>query len=280
MRFKKRRLIRIQQKHIRIIAPVLAVIVIIAVISLISSASKERAQKLEAIDNIAGRGVINIGLRGDIGDLCTYDQETGTFEGLEKDIADEIINRIFEDGILVNYVMVSSETKDAYLTNSDIDIALGASVKGSSSSIYYTSSYYSDAAAFLVNEEQTDRVDDLNGGVIVVVQGSLVESESADNEDINKLEEYLDLHGMTATVDVYASYQEAVEALRLGFVDAVCANELFLILYGKAGMLILSDRFLPYHFVVGVDQSLGMFCDAVDETLREMKKDGTVSASD
>ena len=117
-----------------------------------------------SVDDIAALGVINVGLRGDIGSLCTYNEETGEYEGLEKDVADEIISRIFGDDILVHYVDVNSETKNALLLSGDVDIALGASVNNSLSSICYTSSYYSDGSAFLVIEGEMTSEDGLNGG--------------------------------------------------------------------------------------------------------------------
>ncbi|MDD5017188.1 MAG: transporter substrate-binding domain-containing protein [Eubacteriales bacterium] len=278
MRLKKRRLIRINKKQLKIIVSALAVIVVFLVILFVTSAGRERAQKQAAVDSVAARGVINIGLRGDIDALCTYNEETGTFEGLEKDIADEIASRFFGQDILVNYVLVTSETKDALLINGDLDIAFGASIEGSASGINYSSAYYSDGAAFLVMEGAMTSEDGLDGGIVAVVQGSFAESESEDEDYDTKLEAYLGAHDIDAAVEVYASYQEAVEALRLGFVDGVCANEIFLKIYGKAGMLLLSERFMPHPYCVEVSKLLGVFCDAVDDTLRDMQKDGTLDA--
>ena len=51
------------------------------------------------------------------------------------------------------------------------------------------------------------------------------------------------------TVRKYASYPEAVGALRDGAVSAICASELNLKRFGMKGMLLLPDRFLPGRYL-------------------------------
>lgn len=275
MRFRRKRLLIIKKQHLKIIVPVLLAIIVIIIVFSIASANREKTEKQHSVETIASAGIINVGLRGDIGKLCTYDEETEKYEGLEKDITDELIQRLFGDNILVNYVEVNSETKDALLKIGDLDISLGASVSGSSSEISCTDSYYADACAFLVMEGTTTKEQGLNGGTIGVIQGSLAAREN--DEDETKVETYLKSHDINALVKVYASYPEAMEALQSGFVDGVCANEIFLKLYGKNGMLILPERFLPNNYCVKVSKSLGAFTYVIDDAIKQMKNDGTLS---
>lgn len=278
MKYRRKASILIKRKHLRIIVPVLvAVIILIVVISVIST-SNQRSEKQKAVEHMTKIGVINIGLRGDLGSLCRQNAETGEFEGLEKDIADEIIARLFGDDILVNYIPVNSETKDALIRFGDIDIALGASLKKKISGICFTKSYYTAGSAFLVMDGSMKSQDGLNGRPVAVVQNSYAAGESEDDEEITRMESYLAVHDIDADVKMYASYPEAVEALRGGHVGGVCANEIFLNLHGKKGMLILPERFMPNRLVIEVGEPLGKFCDVVTDTIAEMQQDGTMEA--
>lgn len=262
----------------KIAIPILILVIAIVVIALVASANKQIAEKQNAVNRITSKGVIKIGLRGDIGALCTYDPEREVYEGLEKDILDEILSRLFKQEILVEYVDVNSETKDAMLKVGDIDISLGASIWKDTSNIIYTNSYYSDGSAFLVRQGLMTSQAGLKGQTVAVVQGSFAAAENEDDEELINLQAYLESQKIDADVKVYASYPEAIEALDTGFVSGVCANEIFLKFFGKKGMLILPERFLPNNFRVAVSESLGIFRDVIDDILLEMKKDGTTEA--
>jgi putative glutamine transport system substrate-binding protein len=279
LRAGRNRLFNINKKYLRIAIAALVAVVAIVVILTVLSSSRKVAEKESAVDSVFKTGMFNIGLRGDIGTLCTYDEQTGVYSGLEKDIADELVKRLFPDGgIIVNFVNVNSETKDGMLQQGKLDISLGGSVKGSASGIKYTDSYYSDGTAFLVMEGGMTSEDGISGGKIAVVQGSYPAAKQKDNNKLTNLDGYLESHGIQAFVKAYASYPEAVEALRVGFVKAVCANEINLKLFGKSGMVILPERFMPVNYCVEVRSALGAFYDAVSDCVNGMKADGTMDA--
>lgn len=277
LRSGRNRLFLINIKYLKIVGAALAAIAAVIVAVLLISRGSERAKVKAAVDAVASKGVINIGLRGDIGPLGEYDEKTKTYSGLEKDIADELVKRLYPDGLLVNYVEVNSKTKDALLQAGELDISLGASVKGSASGIKYTQSFFSDGNAFLVRQGEMTSEDGLSGGVIAVVQGTLPATKEKSSDDLTRLEEYLKSHEINATVRKYASYPEAVEALREEHVAGVCANETFLKLFGRSGMLILPERFMPVGFCAQTSSSLGEFYDAIEQALVGMKSDGTIA---
>ncbi len=278
MKYKKRRLLLLKRKHIKIIIIILAVALVVAAVLIVTSANSQRYEKQHAVDAVAQAGVINIGLRGDLRTLSTFNEETKEYEGLEKDVADEIVRRLFPDGIVTNYVNVNSETKDAQLRLGAIDIALGASLNLGKSGINYSESFYADGSALLVMEGQQTSSVQLDGQTIGVVQESVVDQASEKDKDVSVLQEYLKDQGITVAVKRYASYPEAVEGLRNGVVSAVCAGENNLKIFGMTGMLLLPDRFLPSRYCVEIRQSLGVFSEAVDDAITEMKRDGTMAA--
>ena len=79
-------------------------------------------------------------------------------------------------------------------------------------------------------------------------------------------------------VKEYASYPEAVDALSNGHIEALCAGGEYLKLFGKKGMLILPERFMPHEYCIETRKSLAIFCSAVSDVILEMKQDGTMEA--
>ena len=127
----------------------------------------------------------------------------------------------------------------------------------------------------MVPEGQMSTMEGLNGGVIAIVQNTY-QAMPGEEKDTTRMDDYLELLKIGATVRVYASYPEAVAALRAGLVNGVCASEVMLKLFGQKGMVILSERFMPNEYSVGVSESLGAFIEAVDDGIRSMQLDGTL----
>lgn len=275
MKHRRKRWLLIKPRHIKIIIITVSAILVLWAVSSILTATGRESKKQQAVDAFYQRGMINIGMRADLGALCTLNEKTGEFEGFEKDVADILISRLFEQDIIVNFVEVNSRTKDAMLRRGDIDIALAASIEKTISGIDYTSPYYADASAFLVSEGQMSTMEGLNGGVIAIVQNTY-QALSGEEEKTTKMDDYLALLKIGAEVREFASYPEAVSALRAGLVNGVCASEVMLKLFGQKGMVILSERFMPNEYCVGVSETNGVFIEAVDDGLRSMQLDGTL----
>lgn len=278
MKYKKRRLLVLKRKHINIIIIVSAAVIAAIVLLLVTQASARRSEKQHAVNAVADRGMIRIGLRGDLGALCTFSEDTGTFEGLEKDVADGIVARLFPDGIIVNYVRVNSETKDAELRRGVLDISLGASVDMGRSGISYTEPFFADASAILVQGGEVTDIAQLSGKTMAVIQNSVLGGSSEKDKDVSILQEYLGKLGVDVTVRKYASYPEAVDALKMGAVSGIGASELNLKRFGLKGMLLLPERFLPSRYCVQVRSGLGAFSQAVNDCIAEMRRDGTLAA--
>lgn len=278
MKYRKRRLLYLKKKHIVIISVLLFALIATLVIVKVSENARERAAEQQAVQSQLHEGLLRVGLRGDIGTLCTFNQDTGEYEGLEKDVADELISRVFGDDILVQYVDVNSRTKDALLKIGDVDISLGASIDTAQSGICYTSSYFADACAFLVMEGGITSQEGLSGKKIAVVPGSLPALKSEKDENKTRLDDYLATQGIEATIKQFASYPEAIEALNSGVVDGVCASETNLKLFGKTGMLLLSERFMPNRYCVQFAKADTALCAVFSKAIAEMRDDGTLDA--
>ena len=269
--------ILIKKKHLKIFIPIIVAIIIIVVIVLTTSGARERSEKQQAVDSVKDSGMITIGLDGSLGTLCTYNNQTGDYEGLEKDVVDVVLERLFgDDEIIITFVDVNSQTKDALITTGELDMALGASVYQESSSIEYSKSFFADAGGFLVLEGGISSQAQLEDKTVGYVQGTYSSRENSENE--TKLELYLKSQGISASVKKYASYPEAVDALSNGHIAALCAGGEYLKLFGKKGMLILPERFMPHEYCIETRKSLATFCSVVSDVILEMKQDGTLEA--
>lgn len=190
----------LKKKYIVTICIVLFVLIAAVIIISVASNARQHTQEQQAVGDQLREGLLRIGLRGDIDALCTYNGQTGEYEGLEKDIADELVSRIFHNDIIVEYVSVNSRTKDALLKIGDIDLSLGASINTGQSGICYTSPYFAEACGFLVMEGGITSQEGLSGGTVAVVQSSLPAVESEENKEKTKLDDYLAQSGITASV--------------------------------------------------------------------------------
>lgn len=273
----RKRLFIINKKLLIILGSVIAAALIIVVIVLLVSSGKKAAEKQATMEKIISAGVINVGLRTDLRPLCWYDDTTKSFDGLEKDLADELMSRLFGGKVIVNYIKVDSETRDALLLSGDIDIALGASVQGSTTGIDYSEAFFTEGSAFLVRSGEMTSEIGINGGVVAVVQGSVEAAKYGNDKKTTHIENYLGAKNINASVRVYASYPEAIEALRKKFLTAVCASETFLKIYGKSGMLLLPERFIPCGYCVETRSSLEALVISVNEALSAMRNDGTIN---
>ncbi len=276
MRYTKKRSLLIKRKHIKIIAPILAAVIIIVGIILLTAPGRERSQKEKAVEAVSQMEILNIGLRTDLGAFCTYNTDTGEFEGFEKDVLDEVLARLFGGDMIVNYTEVNSKTKDALIRTGELDIALGASIASDTKTIAYSAPFLTDGNAFMVLEGAMINQKALNGKEIAIVHDSYVSRENED--DVMKIDEHLAQFNISANIRVYASYPEAVAAMESGHVDAVCASELYLKLFGKKGMLILPERFLPQGYCIETRSDLATFCEAMGDVIDDMKRDGTMDA--
>ncbi len=274
MRYKRKRYRLVKQKYLKAVTIAFIVLVLIAALFIIISVVEKNTETSDAVNAVLEKGILNVGLRSDLGPLCSYNIKTSEFEGFEKDVADEIIKRLFDKAILVNYIEVSSKTKTAMLRRGDIDIALTASVATKTSGINHTLSYYSDASAFLITDERIENMHKLEGKTIAIVYGTPQTQEIT--KGVTAAEGYLNSMQIEVNIKTYASYPEAVCALQNGFVDAVCASDNILKLYGKKGMIILAEYFLPSKYCVEVSDSLGAFYRAINPVINQMQSDGTL----
>lgn len=173
----------------------------------------------------AGDNLLRIGVRTDVLGFSSYDETTGVYFGMEADLAEEMAKRMGYSG--VKYVGVTTSDREEKLMSGELDLLLaGYSADNERASIMdFTPPYFSNYVGVAVEYTSLfDDVEDLIGMTVGLVKG-----ENTGKLFQAKMEEL----GLTETDDGrraftfwYAdSYEQLINALEVGDVDAVCIDK-------------------------------------------------------
>nr|WP_296055723.1 transporter substrate-binding domain-containing protein [uncultured Blautia sp.] len=200
-----------------------------------------------------------------------YFDENGNLVGIDADLAEEACHRMRYEPV---YVIMKWTEKEAYLDEQIIDCIWDShSLNGREDSYLWSEPYMYSQESVIVNEDSSiNSLDDLNDKNIA----TLVNTRA---EDILL---QLDISPEIYPRNIY-SFQlmkECLTALRQGYVDAVAGDKLYLETYMKdyPGRFRILDESLETSklavaFSKDTDPEL---VDKLNETLNEMKLDGTI----
>lgn len=200
-----------------------------------------------------------------------YFDENGNLVGIDADLAEEACHRMGYEPV---YVIMKWTEKEAYLDEQIIDCIWDShSLNGREDSYLWPEPYMYSQESVIVNEDSSiNSLDDLNDKNIA----TLVNTRA---EDILL---QLDISPEIYPRNIY-SFQlmkECLTALRQGYVDAVAGDKLYLETYMKdyPGRFRILDESLETSklavaFSKDTDPEL---VDKLNETLNEMKLDGTI----
>ena len=197
----------------------LFIVILIVVIVLLAN----RVNWNKAKDPILDKGMISIGLRTDLKVFALKNEKNGEIEGFEKDIAAEIVKRLFEDEkINVEYKEINSKTGKVYIQKGDLDFTLGAYIETNVESyLSYSDPYYTDAIVFYVRKGSITKAEEINGKRIGVVTTSYAGYNK-------KLEEFLKSKKIKCEYKYYNAYPDAVDALKTGQVEVVAGSRILM----------------------------------------------------
>jgi ABC-type amino acid transport substrate-binding protein len=254
------------KKKFIIMGAVLFAILLIVVLAVIIS---NRVNYDAAKKPIKDKGIISIGLRGDLAGFAKKNEKSGAIEGYEADIAAEIVKRLFKEGIKVQYKETNSKTGKVFLDTGDLDMSLAAIVSSDTESyLAYTNSYYTDAIVFYVKKGGITSADQLKGKKVGVVTSSYAGYNQ-------KLEQFFKDKNIICTVVYYSSYPDAADALKFGSIDVFAGGSVLMQSY-TADMVRLPGFVLPYGYCIAINKNNKELKKALDQILGDMKNDGTL----
>ncbi|MDU5458919.1 MAG: transporter substrate-binding domain-containing protein, partial [Streptococcus mitis] len=144
-------------------------------ISLFGLAAAKPVQADTSVADIQKRGELVVGVKQDVPNFGYKDSKTGTYSGIETDLAKMVADEL---KVKVRYVPVTAQTRGPLLDNEQVDMDIATfTITDERKKLYnFTSPYYTDASGFLVNKSaKIKSIEDLNGKTIGVAQGSITQ---------------------------------------------------------------------------------------------------------
>ncbi len=248
----------------KILTRVLAIIIVV-IISIVVFGAPVQSDKLSSYDMLMERGILKVGVCSDVPVLGVLEDEKVI--GLEPKIATKLNQAIFGEDTAPMIVPYNDQTKEYALANDEVDLLMCRSDSSMFSSEDYvmSQSYYVDTVSFIAAQGKNKTIDDLNGKKVACIYKS--QAQDALVSEANKRE-------MTVEVLEYASYPEAMEALKKNKVDAFVEDSLILNKYVESGYSISKDAFSSMELVIVANASDAALVGKVDEIISAMKESG------
>ena len=197
-----------------------------------------------------------------------YTDENDEVVGFDIDLAKEVCKRL---DIELETYGVNWDTKEIDLDSGKIDcIWNGLSVSDERKKVMLMSEpYMENEMVFVVNEDSDIKtLDDLKGKKIAVQNGSTAQEILAASDIAADI-----------TTSELATNVEALTNLEMNMCDAVFLDSVvakYEITTSKKAFRVLDEGLEPEEYAIGFRLGDQQLCDKITETLKEMKKDGTV----
>lgn len=197
-----------------------------------------------------------------------YTNESGEIVGFDIDLAEEVCTRL---GIDLVKKPIKWNEKEKELNNGTIDcIWNGLSITPErSKSMCLSMPYFRNELVLVVmSSSNIKNARDLDGKIIGVQSGSTPESYlESQKKDFN------------VTVRAFNNNMELMNSLKLGTIDVafVCSvNAYYYISMSEERFFVLPDTFSKEELAIGFRKNDKTLCEKVEDTLSDMKADGTL----
>ena len=162
------------KKILRYLTAVSLVIATVFLITIHKTEAEDTSKLLDskAVQKIVNRGTLNVGVKQDVPNFGYYSAKTNRYEGMEVDLAKKIADEL---KVKVNYIPVTTQTREPLMDNGTIDLLIGTYTINDERKASYAISnpYYHDQIGFLVLKDSgINKISDLNGKTIGVAQGA------------------------------------------------------------------------------------------------------------
>lgn len=216
------------------------------VISLFGLAATKPVQADTSVVDIQKKGELVVGVKQDVPNFGYKDPKTGTYSGIETDLAKMVADEL---KVKVRYVPVTAQTRGPLLDNEQVDMDIATfTITDERKKLYnFTSPYYTDASGFLVNKSaKIKSIEDLNGKTIGVAQGSITQ---------RLITELGKKKGLTFKFVELGSYPELITSLHAHRIDAFSVDRSILSGYISKRTELLDDSFKPSDYGIVTKKS-------------------------
>ncbi len=197
--------------------------------------------------------------------------EDGEFTGFDLELAAEAAKRMGKE---IVYQPIAWDSKDAELDSETIDcIWNGFTISGREDSYTWSDAYMENSQVFVVkNDSGINSSSDLAGKIVEVQADSSAEAALKEGENAALSESF-------GTLQTTPDYDTAMMDLDMGTVDAVAMDSTvaeYKIKSGGLDLKVLDEPFASETYGVGFKKGNTALRDEVNNTLKEMAKDGTL----
>lgn len=236
-------------------------------ISLFGLAAAKPVQADTSIADIQKRGELVVGVKQDVPNFGYKDPKTGTYSGIETDLAKMVADEL---KVKIRYVPVTAQTRGPLLDNEQVDMDIATfTITDERKKLYnFTSPYYTDASGFLVNKSaKIKKIEDLNGKTIGVAQGSITQ---------RLITELGKKKGLKFKFVELGSYPELITSLHAHRIDAFSVDHSILSGYTSKRTALLDDSFKPSDYSIVTKKSNTELNDYLDNLVTKWSKDGSL----
>ncbi|GAC1327446.1 MAG: glutamate ABC transporter substrate-binding protein [Mycobacteriales bacterium] len=220
------------------------------------------------LDAIKARGKLIVGTKFDQPLFGLKNPTSSKLEGFDTEMGRLLAKRIFGDESKVDYVETVSKNREAFLTNSNVDVVIATYTINDARKMLvgFAGPYYVAGQDIMVKKSNTaiKSVTDLNGKKVSSVQGSTSEKN-------------VRAQAPQATVLLFDTYAAAAEALKDGRVDAESTDNVILLgLVDKNpdDFKLVGNTFTKEPYGIGVKKEDTVFRGFVNDMLDESYKNG------
>ena len=248
-----------------------------SIIAILAAGTMLAACSDTATGNASGGNYLTVGVRKNLANFSTYNEEADTYFGFEDSLAAKLAEKMGYDG--VKFTGLDPEDREEALQSGQVDCLIAAFSYTEERASNWTLSqpYYYDEGRVMIEKSTlfTDYAD-LKGAKVAVRNGTdaadhLAEKLLSDGliTQVSDLESFL-------TVVPYDSYEEMNLALEYGDVDALCADGCITLSWLDSERTYFAQAYSEEDYVIASakDSPLGT---QIDEALTSLSEDGTLA---
>ncbi len=216
---------------------------------------------------IKQRGKLIVGVKYDVPLFGFLNPETNKVEGFDVEMGRAVAQRIFGNPDAVEFKEAVSRNRIPYLNEGVVDVVFSTMTANEerSQQIDFSDTYYVAGQSLLVPSNSTiATVADLSGKTVGTVKGSTSE------QNIRK-------SAPDATVELFDTYSEAVQAMQSGRAEAVTTDDIILYGFQKSSpdrFKVVGGQFTQEPYAAGVKKGNAELLNEVNAAIRDLKQSG------
>ncbi|GAB4198699.1 MAG: hypothetical protein OHK0022_18280 [Roseiflexaceae bacterium] len=216
---------------------------------------------------IKQRGKLVVGVKYDVPLFGFLNPETNKVEGFDVEMGRAVAQRIFGSPDAVEFKEAVSRNRIPYLNEGVVDVVFSTMTANEerSQQIDFSDAYYVAGQSLLVPADSTiASVADLAGKTVGTVKGSTSEKN-------------IRTAAPGATVELFDTYSEAVQAMQSGRADAVTTDDIILYGFQKSNperFKVVGGQFTQEPYAAGVKKGNTELLNEVNAAIRDLKQSG------